>query len=119
MAELLVRLVNNYEGDDLQMIAQSSARGDVIVAQEDGHQWGSMELASHKWVIIKVPIPRAKALTMCTPEFGDAKTNPYLHARSFFLDLDVLGLAKDRVAESITITEEQFDSAKRSRLGGN
>jgi hypothetical protein len=54
VAEILVYLYDR-EGADIYCTAKLCQRGDVLVAMEDGWQWGGMELADPMFQVIKVP----------------------------------------------------------------
>lgn len=54
MAELLIRTIDKT-ADNVDQDRLLSKRGDVIVVEPDGHNWGAQELTSDFWMIIKVP----------------------------------------------------------------
>lgn len=87
--QLLVRVLNKYDGSDPQQIATHTARGDVIDVVEDDHQWGRLDLTSPSWVVLHVPISRAEAEAMKVSEDPEGNT-PDVRVRAFSLDLDAL-----------------------------
>jgi len=54
VAEILVYMYDR-EGADVYCTAKLCQRGDVLVAMEDGWQWGSLELAHPMFQVITVP----------------------------------------------------------------
>ncbi len=55
MAELLVMAVSNTNKSDALSDAEHWKRGDVIEVRADGWGWGTSELTSEKFRIIRVP----------------------------------------------------------------
>lgn len=127
MAELLVRVIDKYEGVDPLFLSKSTMRGDVIEVRPDGWPWSLRERTSPQWIIVKVDASMAKCAALIAAEPGDVKQNPYLRIRAFHLDLDALaGLgyaipsevaAKDsqanqlsRETETVEIAETEMDT---------
>jgi hypothetical protein len=89
MAEMLVRVVDKV-GVDLYKDCQCTKRGDVIVAQADGWNWGLQEKTNPHYRIIKVPgLTVSAAQALCSPEVAVDPNNPSrtLQKRGFKLDL--------------------------------
>jgi hypothetical protein len=90
MAELLIRVVDKIN-DDVYKNAQCTKRGDVIVAQADGWQWGRVELSDPRYRIVRIPtltVDEARAFTAPEPHTGPGKPSPTLQKRAFKFDVD-------------------------------
>ena len=126
MAEMLVRTLDKYEGEDLKLQAKSTGRGDVIVVVGDGWQWSAIERTSPEWIIVKCSASLEECQAMRATEQGNELTNPYARVRAFRFDLDAFVRQGHNVptveqakqglrVESITISEQEFNAAKRRK----
>jgi hypothetical protein len=96
MAELLVRVVDKANPDDLYKDVKLTKRGDVIVTAEDGWQWGIEELKNPAWRIIKLPgvkVADVSFLTDAEPDPRPVETRvgaapPTLQRRRHKFDVD-------------------------------
>jgi hypothetical protein len=92
--EILVRLTDQYDGEDLIAISKSGRRGDVVVGRPDGSYWGPCELKNPQFIILRAPLPTGNLMTLLSADITeDPLSNPVLHKRAFHLDLDKLGIA--------------------------
>ena len=92
MAELLVRIIDKTHGD-VYANATHTKRGDVIVAREDGWNWGRLERNNSQFAVLCVSgLSLDEAEGMTTEEPGNRKVNRMLHTRAFTLDLGKLGI---------------------------
>lgn len=129
MAEMLVRVIDKYEGADERIKTKTTMRGDVIVVNPDGWPWSEIERTAAQWVILKVNATVEKCQQLRARELGDPITNPYLRILAFGLDLDALAgfghavptaaAAKARAAarqprltEAFQIVEAQLDAVR-------
>jgi hypothetical protein len=87
--QLVIRVIDKYEGTDPHRQAKSTERGDVIEVVEDDHQWGRLDLTNPSWVIIRCDITRAEADAMKVGESPEADTQTS-RIRAFRVDLDEL-----------------------------
>src|SRR6185312_2698393 len=71
MCELLVRGVDKTNHDCPYLDAQCLKRGDVVVAVEDGWQWGRAEIENLDWRIVRLPgVSLKQAQTLLGPEMN-------------------------------------------------
>lgn len=151
MAEFLIRVVDkrtptgywqhgptgwehvdeNRDADDMFIDhATTHKRGDVIHAAPDGWPWGSDELISPFWRIIKVPgLELLEAQAMVAREIAEDPTNPprTLQRRAFRLDIDHPSLpaafreylqddTRASAAYTLSINRAAFRVLKKARL---
>ncbi len=113
--QLVVRIVDHIHEDPFVDI-QHTKRGDVVEAFPDDWTPAKEEAANPHWVIFKVPgLSEREARAMEMQESGERRVNPMLHIRGFALDLSKLpevGDGSRRIAESVTVTVEQFREAR-------
>lgn len=89
MCEVLVRVADKIS-DDPYMDAKLLKAGDVVVIQRDGGPWGTEDLTSPAWRIIKfTAISVSTASAFLGPEIDTDPANPnrMLRRRAFALDL--------------------------------
>jgi len=86
--QLVVRVLDKYDGIDVERKSKTTGRGDVIEVVEDDHEWGSLDLTNPSWIILRVPISTEKALAMKSGDQGEF--NPTARIRSFALNLEIL-----------------------------
>jgi hypothetical protein len=55
MAQLLIRVVSKENPFDTYKDVKLTKRGDVIMAVEDDHVWGAIELTHPDWRILRCP----------------------------------------------------------------
>lgn len=90
--------------------AKRIQRGEIITVQEDGHQWGTVELARPDWIVIKVPdMPVHHGRGYCGPQPGDHNVNPALRARASAINLDH-PIIQSRMAKIITLSYSDLRS---------
>lgn len=91
MAEVLLRVVDVVFPGDPEATARASQRGDVIVVQADGWNWGRDERAAPFWRILKLPsLSVSEASVLLAPE---RKADPLassrtLRRKAFAFDVD-------------------------------
>lgn len=89
MAEILLRVVDKTN-EDKALDAQCSKRGDVIVVKPDGWPWGTEELKSDFWRVVKLPGVDPDALTdLAMPQFaqvGEERVIVRYRAKSLAID---------------------------------
>lgn len=92
MCELLVRVVDKVNPNDPLADLQCHKAGDVIVAVDDGHQWGRAEVANPEWRIVRVPGASIADVSGLLAEEPQVQGLPEAvrARRGFRLDLDAL-----------------------------
>lgn len=94
MAECLIRVVDKVNSD-FYLNTKCTKRGDVIVIQPDGWNWGIDELGLRIYRIIQLPeIDPSDLSAYLAPELDVDPQNPSrtLQRRAFFFDLNTFGL---------------------------
>lgn len=92
MAELLVRILDKVNTDKI-LDSKCTKRGDVISVCPDGWEWGTEEINSAQWAIIKLPnVTTSEASVFLSPEIDIDPQNPslFLQRRSMKLNLDAM-----------------------------
>lgn len=70
MAEILLRVVDKTN-EDKALDALCSKRGDVIVVKPDGWPWGTEELKSDVWRVVKLPgVDPETLVDLAMPQFA-------------------------------------------------
>lgn len=127
MAEILLRVRDKSNPDDIYKDVRLTKRGDVIVAMPDGHPWGSGELGNPDWRILKLPdVSLTEADAMTTEELPADPQAPSrtLQRRAFSFDIDNLPqsaaafIADDtRATPALTLamTVPQFRALKKRK----
>jgi hypothetical protein len=98
MAQLLIRVVSKENPFDTYKDVKLTKRGDVIMAVEDDHVWGAIELTHPDWRILRCPnMTMAQAQSLLAPEQEEAALMPELRdpmaqARAQHLDVDHPGI---------------------------
>lgn len=100
MAELLVRVIDKINADETLNL-QCLKRGDVVSICEDGHTWGTVELANPDWRIVTIPGVAVEDLEgLLMPEIDvDSKAPTPKRRRMFNLNLDAPEIGKSGLRE--------------------
>ena len=128
MAELLIKAVDATHSDPAKDARGCYKRGDVVVAFEDGHQWGRLESLppekGGKFVIVKIPGVTLSELHEQTSKAGAKLVDPAIEKsaevtarRAIKIDLDAMLPAQkdsaERVGELILSKANVAELAKR------
>jgi hypothetical protein len=119
MCELAIMAVSHTNLADPIKDVRLHKAGDVVVAMPDGWAWGTDELSSPLFMIVKVPsLPLIEGLALCTETQGNLMLNPMLPIRAFKLDLTLLPISLDGVSRKVpfvTLTATQIRGAKAQK----
>ena len=70
MSEVLIRVVDKINLDDVDRNSMLLKRGDVVTIQPDGHNWGTQELSNPDWRIVRIlGMTRAEADALMEEDF--------------------------------------------------
>jgi len=109
MAEILIRVKDKINKDDFYLNLQCTKRGDVIAVCPNNHEWGSEELRSPDWRILRFPaIPEEKFHQFLSAEIDIDITQPSktLQRRQIKFDLDTL----DKIHSDFIADDSRKDS---------
>lgn len=78
MAELLIKAVDATHPDGETDRAGCYKRGDVVVVQEDGHQWGMKE-GPPRFFVLKIPgVEKSRVERLCEEQDDDDAGRPFV-----------------------------------------